>query len=130
MTGVQTCALPICCSNGLHEDSPDRVIYCQHHSRQHDYDRDMSVSQYLKRYEDKTLDEEVWRWICYYGLDDPKAFIKDLEWFLTTKERNAFKGLQLPPAICVHHDNFTNRKLSQMHKDQSLLAAFKQKYGG
>lgn len=114
----------------LKEDQLDPMKWFYHDYLVEHLGKDMSVSQYLKRYEDKTLDEEVWRWICYYGLDDPKAFIKDLEWFLTTKERNAFKGLQLPPAICVHHDNFTNRKLSQMHKDQSLLAAFKQKYGG
>ena len=114
----------------LKEDQLDPMKWFYHDYLVEHLGKDMSVSQYLKRYEDRTLDEEVWRWICYYGLDDPKAFIEDLEWFLTTKERNAFKGLQLPPAICVHHDNFTNRKLSQMHKDQNLLAAFKQKYGG
>lgn len=99
----------------------------------HDYlvehlGNDLTLSQFLKQYEEHTLPEDVEKWIKYYHLDDQQAFIDDLQWFLNTQQRNAFKSLQLPPAICVHKKTFASRKLTQMHKDQIGICAFKEKY--
>lgn len=99
----------------------------------HDYlvdhlGNDLTLSQFLKQYEDHTLPMEVQKWIRYYHLDDPQAFIDDLQWFLNTQARNSFKSLQLPPAICVHKKTFAARTLTQMRKDTICIASFKEKY--
>ena len=43
--------------------------------------------------------QDIARWMKYYHLDDPDTFLKDLEWLLTTRAKNAFKRLQLPPLL-------------------------------
>ena len=58
------------------------------------------MSQYL---EDKLASTEVAKWVKFYGLDDPQAFIDDLAWVLKQKNGNVFKRIQLPPAIKLSH---------------------------
>lgn len=89
----------------------------------------LSVSKFIKAYEDGTLDEKIKPWIKYYGLEDPKTFIEDLQWFMSTQQRNSFKCLQLPPALCVHHRTYASRNLTQMRKDDLYIESFKKKYG-
>ena len=99
----------------------------------HDYlvdhlGNDLTVCQLLKQYEEHTLPMDIQKWITYYHLDEPKAFLEDLQWFLNTQQRNSFKALQLPPAICVHRKTFAAKKLAQMRKDQVGIAQFKEKH--
>lgn len=56
------------------------------------------MKQYLSRSIYKT---EIGRWIKYYGLDDPEAFIEDVEWIRKNMQRNIFKRVQAPPVIAV-----------------------------
>jgi len=37
--------------------------------------------------------------ISRWGMDDPKLFIQDLEWFVSTIQKNVFKRIQSPPII-------------------------------
>ncbi len=34
-----------------------------------------------------------------WGVDDPKTFVEDLEWFFSTIQKNVFKRIQAPPII-------------------------------
>ena len=54
------------------------------------------MEQYLS---DKLASTDVAKWVRFYGLDDPRAFIDDLAWVLRQKNGNVFKRIQLPPAI-------------------------------
>ena len=56
------------------------------------------MKQYLSRSIYKT---EIGRWIKYYGLEDPAAFIEDVEWIRKNMQRNIFKRVQAPPVIAV-----------------------------
>ncbi len=47
------------------------------------------------------MKSELGRWITYYGLEDPKEFIEDIEWIRKNMTRNVFKRLQAPPIIAV-----------------------------
>ena len=41
------------------------------------------------------------KWVRFYGLDDPGAFISDIEWVLRQMHAAAFKRIQSPPAILL-----------------------------
>lgn len=92
----------------------------------HDYlvdhlGKDLDVITLMKRYLDGSLmQSELGTWITYYGLDDPKAFLKDLDWFLSTMNKNAFKGLQMPPLLSLHERTLSNTIKSQMNYDQKM----------
>ena len=47
-------------------------------------------------------------WIRYYGLDDPEAFIQDLEWVLRTMKGSVFKRIQFPPIVMISRGAFGN----------------------
>ncbi|MCF0114542.1 MAG: NAD(+) synthase, partial [Erysipelotrichaceae bacterium] len=60
------------------------------------------VEELMEAYLDGSIYEtEMGQWIKYYGLDDPKAYIDDLHWFLNTMARNRFKRFQGAPIIRV-----------------------------
>jgi NAD+ synthase (glutamine-hydrolysing) len=44
--------------------------------------------------------------ITHYGLNDPKAFITDLEWILSSWNRAYFKRVQMPPNIIISKGAF------------------------
>ena len=74
----------------------------------HDYiiDHIMSDPDYLikllRSYKSKAiLTSPIGRWIKYYGLDNPKAFIEDIEWIRKNMQRNIFKRVQAPPIIAL-----------------------------
>lgn len=56
----------------------------------------------------KWKDMDVARWIRYYGLDDPDAFIADLEWFMNLWTKAVFKRIQFPPILTVSRGAFGN----------------------
>ncbi len=68
--------------------------------------QDHTVEFLLEEYLNETVDAEMMKWMCYYGLDDPKRFIEDLEWFISTLEKNVFKRIQLPPSITISKCGF------------------------
>jgi len=72
----------------------------------HDYLLEMilkeGVEEILASYLDKRIyEKEIGKWIQYYQLDNGGDFIDDLEWFLSTMEKNQFKRIQSVPGIVV-----------------------------
>ena len=56
----------------------------------------------MERYLDgRLLDSEVGKWVRFYGLDDPRAFLDDLEWVVGSMRKAAFKRIQAAPSIRV-----------------------------
>ena len=49
----------------------------------------------------RLLDSEVGKWVRFYGLDDPRAFLDDLEWVVGSMRKAAFKRIQAAPSIRV-----------------------------
>ena len=49
---------------------------------------------------------EIGRWLRYYGLDEPQAFVQDLEWVLRTMQGAVFKRIQFPPLILISRGAF------------------------
>lgn len=80
----------------------------------HDYliehlHKDLTIEAWMRMYLDKTVyDTPVGRWLRYYGLDDSKAFVEDLDWLVQTMARNGFKRIQMPPILCVSSNPYGN----------------------
>ncbi|MEG0470306.1 MAG: NAD(+) synthase, partial [Longicatena sp.] len=97
----------------------------------HDYlvehlGKDMEVVDFMRKYYHHELDEELGRWIQYYHLDEPEAFLKDLDWFLSTVERNSFKRLQTPPVLCLHKKSLATQIDAQMRYDKTMYEKWKE----
>lgn len=61
----------------------------------------------MQAYLDGSIKQQpIWKWIQYYGLDDPKLFIEDLEWVMNKLELGVFKRLQTPPIVLVSRGAF------------------------
>jgi len=41
-----------------------------------------------------------------WGIDNPEAFLKDLEWFYDTIQKNVFKRVQSPPIILTSESSY------------------------
>lgn len=99
----------------------------------HDYliehlGKDLTLQSFMESYIDGSIwDSEIAKWMIYYGLDDPTAFVKDLDWLLSTMAKNGFKRLQLPPLLCVHRVTTANKKEAQMQSDRYVFETLKQK---
>lgn len=52
-------------------------------------------------HETRLLDSAVAKWVRFYGLDDPAAFIADLDWVVRSMRASAFKRIQAPPYIAI-----------------------------
>lgn len=65
------------------------------------------IEAILREYLDGRLQaSEVGKWIRFYGLDDPKAFIEDLEWVCGQMVKSVFKRIQMPPVVTVTRGSF------------------------
>ena len=65
------------------------------------------IEKLMQQYLDKSIyGTNLGKWIKYYGLDDPKKFIDDLEWILSKFELGVFKRLQTPPIVMVSRGSF------------------------
>lgn len=63
---------------------------------------DDAACDVMERYLDDGLARAgMAKWIAFYGLDDPRAFIADLDWVLKGMRGSAFKRIQSPPKIAV-----------------------------
>lgn len=49
---------------------------------------------------------EVASWMIYYGLDNPKAFIEDIRWFMKSWHSAIFKRIQFPPIVTISRGSF------------------------
>lgn len=89
---------------------------------------DLSLRSFMESYADGSIwKQDIARWMKYYHLDDPDAFLKDLEWLLTTRAKNAFKRLQLPPLLSVHKRTLANTREAQMREDRYVFEELKQR---
>ncbi len=52
------------------------------------------------------FETEPGKWLKFYGLDDPKAFIEDLQWVLSNIQNSIYKRIQMPPIIMVSRGSF------------------------
>lgn len=130
----------------LPEVLEDRVVWVNAPSaelRDHQYDpmkwfyhdyiaehlgKDFDVISFLNAYYHHELQEgELKRWISYYHLDEPSAFIKDFDWFLQTMEKNSFKRLQLPPLLSLHKKTLASTCEAQMQYDKAMYESLKEK---
>ena len=59
------------------------------------------MEQYLQ---DKLASTPVAKWVRFYGLDDPAAFIEDIEWLSRQVSGSVYKRIQTPPTIAVVRD--------------------------
>ncbi|MEG2385019.1 MAG: NAD(+) synthase [Erysipelotrichaceae bacterium] len=70
---------------------------------------DMSLEEYMELYLiDKMASKPIGKWVKYYGLDNPSAFLKDMDWLKTVMKRNRFKRIQLPPLLVVSKNPYGN----------------------
>ncbi|MEG0959263.1 MAG: NAD(+) synthase [Erysipelotrichaceae bacterium] len=70
---------------------------------------DMSLEEYMELYLiDKMASKPIGKWVKYYGLDKPSAFLKDMDWLKTVMKRNRFKRIQLPPLLVVSKNPYGN----------------------
>lgn len=49
---------------------------------------------------------EVASWMIYYGLDNHKAFIEDIRWFMKSWHSAIFKRIQFPPIVTISRGSF------------------------
>ena len=52
-------------------------------------------------FNDRLLDTKVGKWVRFYGLDDPSAFVNDFDWVLSSMRKSVFKRIQSPPLIAL-----------------------------
>ncbi len=65
------------------------------------------IERIMREYLDGTLQAgEMGKWIRFYGLDDPKAFIEDIEWVNGQIAKSVFKRIQMPPVVTVTRGSF------------------------
>lgn len=97
----------------------------------HDYlvdhlGRDLTVTQFLEQYIDGSLfQQEIGTYMKFYGLDNPKSFLDDLDWFLNTCKRNIFKHTQVPAILTVSKNGYALRKEVQAGFDTLYLQALR-----
>ena len=74
-------------------------------------DASCNVEDIMESYLDGSLLESpIGRWLRYYHLDKPEAFIQDLEWVLRQMRIAIFKRVQAPPIVMVTNSAYgTNR---------------------
>lgn len=79
------------------------------------------IESLMKKYLDQSIYQEpIGKWIKYYNLDHPTAFIEDLEWVLNKFELGAFKRLQTPPIVMVSRGAFgSDFRENQCHFQKS-----------
>lgn len=64
--------------------------------------------------------QSIGKWLRYYHLDEPQAFIDDLEWVLSKFELGVFKRIQSAPVVMVSKGAFGNDfRENQCHYEKS-----------
>jgi NAD+ synthase (glutamine-hydrolysing) len=66
----------------------------------------LAPERFLTMYVEQSFPQTIASLITYYHLDDPNAFLEDLEWVLNLWNRSYFKRVQMPPNIIVSKGAF------------------------
>ena len=70
-----------------------------------------AACEIMTHYEETRFsDTPVNTWVNYYGLDDPAAFVKDLEWVIGSMRGSVFKRIQAPPKLVIASRASVNSK--------------------
>lgn len=79
------------------------------------------IESLLEEYLDGSIMEgNLGKWLRYYHLEEPAAFIEDLEWVLTKFSAGVFKRLQTPPIVMVSRGAFgSDFRENQMKVEKS-----------
>jgi len=95
----------------LKEDQVDPMKFGYHDAMLEalmDY-RKKTPSDFMRWYQEGTLHEHLGIDIALmqrYGLEDPRAFVQDLEWFMKLLRQSVFKRVQSPPIIITSKTAF------------------------
>lgn len=82
-----------------------------------------SYSEILEMYLTNQFENlEISKWLKYYDLDKPQAFIDDLNWFMRTISINSFKRIQMPPVLAY------TEQLINVDYDETILLKDKSDY--
>ena len=85
-----------------------------------------NIENIMEKYLDKTIYHSyLGKWIKYYGLDDPKKFIEDIEWILNKIDLGVFKRVQSCPVISISKSCFGNdfrENQTKFEKSQKYLS--------
>ena len=74
-------------------------------------DTKVNVEDIMESYLDGSLlESNMGRWLRYYHLDKPEAFIQDLEWVLRQMRIAIFKRIQMPPIVMVTNSAYGSNK--------------------
>lgn len=66
-----------------------------------------NIEMFMESYLDGSIYQtEIGKWIMHYGLNEPEAFINDLEWLLRTFHNAVFKRIQMPPIVVLSRGAF------------------------
>lgn len=79
------------------------------------------IESLMEDYLDGSIMEgEMGKWLRYYHLEEPAAFIEDLEWVLGKFSAGVFKRLQTPPIVMVSRGAFgSDFRENQMKVEKS-----------
>lgn len=64
------------------------------------------IEDFMEKYLNRLLDNDVEKWIQYYKLDNGNAFIDDLEWFMKNLQLGVYKRIQMPPIVVISRGAF------------------------
>lgn len=132
---VPTCLLPkvegntlswsMLPSAELREGQVDPMKWFYHDYLVEHIGKDKSLTDFMKQYIDGSIwDTEIASWMRYYGLDVPNVFLEDLTWYISTVEKNVFKGYQVPPLLCLHTHTLANGSVSQLKVDHNMYETY------
>lgn len=95
----------------LKQDQVDPMKWFYHDYLCDHLGRDLTLHGLLRSYLDGSLlRSELHDIMRFYHLDDPKIFLADLQWFLSTCKRNLFKHTQVPVILSVSQNAYAFRK--------------------
>lgn len=96
----------------LKDDQLDPMKWFYHDYLVEHLHEDLWIEKFMESYIDGSIwQSEIASWLTYYGLDDPKKYIEDLDWFTSTMRRNGFKRLQTPPIITISRNAFGSNRV-------------------
>lgn len=106
----------------LRENQVDPMKWFYHDYLVDHLGRDLRLTAFLKQYLDGSLLAgplgDIMR---FYHLDDPALFLQDLDWFLSTLKRNAFKHTQVPAILTISQNGYALRKEVQGYDERPIV---------
>lgn len=82
-----------------------------------------SVESVLEMYLDKQIAKTNFgQYMAFYGVDEPKAFIEDLEWLIKNLNNAIFKRMQTPPLLRVSKQGFGLENQANLYQSEHYKA--------